>query len=104
MAGTIAATVIYTVSVVSVVSDVSSRINQVVQQRAPVAIASTELVGNLYSTLSTLRGYLLTGEVQAKRDRAAIWAELDRTAAAVDRMAEGFSSPQNKSNWREARA
>ncbi|MDH2348735.1 methyl-accepting chemotaxis protein [Bradyrhizobium sp. SSUT18] len=97
----LAATVIYTVSVVS---DVSSRINQVVQQRAPVAIASTELVGNLYSTLSTLRGYLLTGDAQAKRDRAAVWAELDRTAAAVDHMAEGFSSPQNQSNWREARA
>jgi len=41
---------------VSVVSDISSRIKHVVDQRAPIAIASTELVGNLYSTLSTLRG------------------------------------------------
>ncbi len=49
----LAATVIYTVSVVS---DISSRIKHVVDQRAPIAIASTELVGNLYSTLSTLRG------------------------------------------------
>jgi methyl-accepting chemotaxis protein len=97
----LAATVIYTVSVVS---DISSRIKEVVEQRAPVAIASTELVGNLYSTLSTLRGYLLTGDAQARRDRAAVWAELDRTAAAVDGMAQGFSSPQNKANWSEARA
>ncbi|MCA1478940.1 methyl-accepting chemotaxis protein [Bradyrhizobium sp. NBAIM08] len=98
--GLLAATVIYTVAAVS---DISSRIRTVVDQRAPVAIASTELVGNLYSTLSTLRGYLLTGDAQGKRDRAAVWAELDRTAAAVDRMAEGFSSPQNKTNWSEAR-
>ncbi|MBR0786715.1 methyl-accepting chemotaxis protein [Bradyrhizobium iriomotense] len=97
----LAATVIYTVAAVS---DISSRIRAVVDQRAPVAIASTELVGNLYSTLSTLRGYLLTGDAQGKRDRAAVWAELDRTAAAVDRMAEGFSSSQNKTNWSEARA
>ncbi|WP_128929007.1 HAMP domain-containing methyl-accepting chemotaxis protein [Bradyrhizobium guangxiense] len=97
----LAATVIYTVTAVL---DISSRINTVTNQRAPVAIASTELVGNLYSTLSTLRGYLLTGDAQGKRDRAAVWAELDRTMEAVDRMAEGFSSPENKVNWREARA
>jgi methyl-accepting chemotaxis protein len=96
----LAATVIYTVSVVS---GISARIKTVVDQRTPVAIASTELVGNLYSTLATLRGYLLTGDAQGKRDRAAVWGELDRTVAAVDRMAEGFSSPQNKANWRESR-
>ncbi|MGL9619404.1 methyl-accepting chemotaxis protein [Bradyrhizobium sp. U531] len=97
----LAATVIYTVTGVS---DISSRIKTVANQRAPVAIASTELVGNLYSTLSTLRGYLLTGDAQGKQNRASVWAELDRTMAAVDRMAEGFSSADNKANWREARA
>ena len=49
----LAATVVYTVFVVS---DISARIKHVVDRRAPTAIASTELVGNLYSTLSTLRG------------------------------------------------
>ena len=81
----LAATVIYTVAAVS---DISSRIKTVVDQRAPVAVASTELVGNLYSTLSMLRGYLLTGDAQGKRDRAAVWADLDRTAAgAAERLA-----------------
>jgi len=61
----LAATVIYTVMAVS---DISSRIKIVANQRAPVAIASTDLVGNLYSTLATLRGYLLTGDAQGKRD------------------------------------
>jgi methyl-accepting chemotaxis protein len=97
----LAATVVYTVFVVS---DISARIKHVVDRRAPTAIASTELVGNLYSTLSTLRGYLLTGDEQAKRDRAAVWAELDRTAAAVDRMAEEFSDGRSEANWREAKA
>ncbi|RXT39430.1 HAMP domain-containing methyl-accepting chemotaxis protein [Bradyrhizobium betae] len=97
----LAATVVYTVFVIS---DISARIKLVVDRRAPIAIASTELVGNLYSTLATLRGYLLTGDEQAKRDRAAVWAELNRTAAAIDGMAEGFSSSQSKANWREAKA
>ena len=86
------------------VGGVSTIVDRMVNLRTPVALASTELVGNLYSTLSTLRGYLLTGDAQGKRDRAAVWAELDRTAAAVDRMAEGFSSPENKASWSEARA
>jgi methyl-accepting chemotaxis protein len=99
--GLLVATVIYTVSVVS---EISSRIEGVVDQRAPVAIASTELVGKLYSTLATLRGYLLTGDTKGKSDRAAVWAELDRTVAAIDRLAAEFSNPQNKANWTEARA
>ena len=97
----LAATVVYTVFVVS---DISARIKHVVDRRAPTAIASTELVGNLYSTLSTLRGYLLTGDAQAKRDRAAVWAELDRTAVAVDGMAAEFSDARSEANWREAKA
>jgi methyl-accepting chemotaxis protein len=97
----LAATVGYTVYAMS---DIAARIEQVVDLRAPVAIASTQLVGNLYSTLSTLRGYLLTGNAQDKQARAAMWAELDQTASQFDRMAAGFTSPENKAIWSEAKA
>src|SRR5450755_4183880 len=73
----LAATVAYTVYAVS---DISWRVKQVVDLRAPVAITSTQLVGNLYSTLATLRGYLLTGDGEGKKNRAATWTELDQTA------------------------
>jgi methyl-accepting chemotaxis protein len=96
----LAATVGYTVYAMS---DISRRVKQVVDLRAPVAITSTQLVGNLYATLSTLRGYLLTGDTKGKEQRAAMWTELDRTAAQFDRMAEGFTDPANKAIWSEAK-
>ena len=97
----LAATVAYTAYVIS---DISSRFRQVVDFRTPVAIASTQLVGNLYSTLSTLRGYLLTGDPQGKLDRAATWAELDRTSDEFDRLAANFTNPENRQIWAEAKA
>jgi methyl-accepting chemotaxis protein len=96
----LAATVAYTAYAIS---DISDRFKRVVDFRAPVAISSTQLVGNLYSTLSTLRGYLLTGDAQGKQDRAATWAELDRTSSEFDRMAAGFTNPENRQIWAEAK-
>jgi len=97
----LAATVGYTVYATS---EISGRIRKVVDLRAPVAITSTQLVGNLYSTLSTLRGYLLTGDAEGLKSRAAMWTELDQTARAFDRMAEGFTNSENKAIWSEAKA
>jgi len=97
----LAATVAYTAWAVS---DVQTRFKRVIEIRAPIAIDSTQLVGNLYSTLSTLRGYLLTGDPQGKESRAAVWKELDRTAAEFEIKAANFTTAENKSRWEEAKA
>jgi methyl-accepting chemotaxis protein len=97
----LAIAVVYTINVIG---SVTPTIDRMVSLRVPVALESTELVGNLYSTLATLRGYLLTGNPQAKADRAAMWRELDTTTAAFDRRAERFTNPQNKRMWSEAKA
>ncbi|HLH89364.1 MAG TPA: HAMP domain-containing methyl-accepting chemotaxis protein [Xanthobacteraceae bacterium] len=86
------------------IAGVSERVDRLVTLRAPVSIASTQMVGNLYSTLATLRGYLLTGNPQGKLDRAAMWHELDETQASLDGMAARFSNPDNKRKWDEAKA
>src|SRR6188474_1531234 len=86
----LAVAVIYTIHVIG---GVTPTIDRMVNLRVPVAIESTELVGNLYSTLATLRGYLLTGNPQGKADRAAMWKELDTTAAAFERKVEHFTNP-----------
>jgi methyl-accepting chemotaxis protein len=87
-----------------VISGVSQIVERMVTLRAPVAIESTEMVGNVYSTLATLRGYLLTGNPQGKADRAAMWKELDATIAAFDKKVERFTNPENKRKWAEAKA
>lgn len=97
----IAVSVAYTVFAVGGISGI---VDRMVSLRTPVALASTELVGNLYSTLATLRGYLLTGNPQGKLDRLAMWKEMDSTAAAFDDKAAQFTNPENKRKWAEAKA
>ncbi len=86
-----------------VVGGVSQTVDRMVNLRAPVAMESSEMVGNLYSTLATLRGYLLTGNQQGKADRAAMWKELDSSAHAFGQKVEQFTNPENKRKWAEAK-
>jgi methyl-accepting chemotaxis protein len=101
MAALLAIAIGYTIFAVN---GISTTVDRLVTLRAPVSIKSTEMVGNLYSTLATLRGYLLTGNPQGKADRAAMWKELDGTAAELDKMVERFTNPENKTKWAEASA
>jgi methyl-accepting chemotaxis protein len=51
-------------------SHVNRNVERMVNVSTPVAIESTQLVANLYSTVAALRGYLLTGDQQSKIERA----------------------------------
>jgi methyl-accepting chemotaxis protein len=85
-------------------SGVNQNVGRMVNLRTPVAIEITQMVGNLYSTLATLRGYLLSGNQQDKIDRAAMWMELDSSIADFDKKAERFTNPDNRRKWSEAKA
>jgi methyl-accepting chemotaxis protein len=107
IAGFLAVCAIIALSVgytVFAVGGISTTVDRMTNLRTPVAVASTELVGNLYSTLATLRGYLLTGNPQGKLDRLAMWKEMDATVTAFDEMAAHFTNPENKRKWVEAKA
>ena len=84
------------------IGNVSTAVGRMVDLRTPVALRSTELVSNIYATLATLRGYLLTGNPQGKADRAAVWRELDANRAAMDKMAAHFNDATNARLWTEA--
>ncbi|QOZ55668.1 methyl-accepting chemotaxis protein [Bradyrhizobium sp. CCBAU 53338] len=86
------------------VGRISTTVDRMTNLRTPVALASTELVGNLYSTLATLRGYLLSGNPQGKLDRTAMWKEMDKAAAAFDEQAAQFTNPENRQKWQDAKA
>ncbi len=51
------------------VDTVETETTRMANLRVPVALTSTEIVGNLYASLATLRGYLLTGNPTMKQDR-----------------------------------
>jgi len=107
IAGFVAVCAIIAVSVgyaVFAMRGISLIVNEMVNLRTPVAIASTELVGNVHATLAALRGYLLTGNPQGKLDRVAMWKEMDATIAAFDEMSAHFVNPENQRKWAEAKS
>uniref|UniRef100_UPI0035274810 HAMP domain-containing methyl-accepting chemotaxis protein n=1 Tax=Bradyrhizobium sp. (strain ORS 278) TaxID=114615 RepID=UPI0035274810 len=85
------------------VSDVSERFRKIVELRSPVAIGSTQLVGDLQATLAALRGYLLTGDPEMKQQRAALWVEFDKSIQDFDRLAQQLRVPANRALWAEAK-
>ena len=85
-------------------SKVSVATDRMVDLRTPVALASTELVGDLYATLASLRGYLVSGDAQFKASRAAMWLEMDRTREKFDRLAQNFTTQKNKDDWGQFKA
>ena len=96
----LAAAVGYTVHTVV---GVSVLLERMVEMRTPIALNSTELVGDIYSTLAALRGYLQSGNPQFKLDRAATWKELDLSRAEFDRFAERLTNTENKRKWEQVK-
>ena len=96
----LAAAVGYTVHTVV---GVSVRVDRMVEMRTPIALSSTELVGDVYTTLSTLRGYLQSGNQQYKTDRAAMWKELDRSREEFERTAKRLTVQENKRKWEQVK-
>ncbi|MFO1190458.1 MAG: methyl-accepting chemotaxis protein [Alphaproteobacteria bacterium] len=72
--------------------------------RVPVALASTEIAGDVNASLAALRGYLLTGNPQLRTERAAVWADLDRQTENFDALAANFTDPRNRETWSEVKA
>ncbi|MBI3710788.1 MAG: methyl-accepting chemotaxis protein [Proteobacteria bacterium] len=84
-------------------NSISATTDRMVNLRAPVAIKSTEIVSNLYSTLATLRAYLLTGNVEFKNGRQGMWKELDDTRGELDKLAQRLANPEHKKSWEQAK-
>jgi methyl-accepting chemotaxis protein len=85
------------------VSDVAQKFRKIVELRSPVAIGSTQLVGDLHATLAALRGYLLTGDAEMKQRRASMWVEFDKSIQDFDRLADKLRVPANRALWAEAK-
>lgn len=106
IAGFVAVGIVLAVAVgytVYIVSGVSLLVERMVDLRTPIALNSTELVSNVYSTLASLRGYLLSGNPQGKLERAAMWKELEHSRAEFDRSAGRLTNPENKQKWEQAK-
>jgi len=86
-----------------VLRSVGQNVDRMANLRMPVSIESAQLASNLYATLAALRAYLMSASPQGNAERAAIWKEIDAIAAKIDKTADQFTDPVNKSKWTEAK-
>lgn len=85
------------------VQSVNGAINRTVTLRVPTAMAASDVVSNVYASLASLRGWLLTGNQTFKGERAAVWKDIDARSADMDRLAALWTVDANREGWRQAK-
>lgn len=63
---------------------IRSDTDAIVAEDMPAARLSGGLATDINASIAALSGWMLTGEAQYKADRATVWADIDRTVAALD--------------------
>jgi methyl-accepting chemotaxis protein len=74
-----------------------------VNLRVPTAMNASDLVSEVYATLASLRGWLISGNDVFKAERDGLWKEIHRRGAEMDRLSAQWSNPQNKQDWKDAK-
>ena len=96
----LAGVVIITMVKVHTVNEATARN---VNQRVPTAMNASELVSEVYATLASLRGWLISGNDVFKTERAGLWQEIQKRGAEMDRLSTQWSNPQNKQDWKDVK-
>ncbi|OAN48766.1 chemotaxis protein [Paramagnetospirillum marisnigri] len=76
-----------------------AKVERMVAFRMPVSEASSSIGKELYASLASLRGFLLTGKDSFKADRAQSWTEIAALTKAMDGLASRFTNPRNVELW-----
>jgi methyl-accepting chemotaxis protein len=74
-----------------------------VNLRVPTAMNASDLVSEVYATLASLRGWLISGNDVFKTERAGLWQEIQKRGVEMDRLSTQWSNEQNKQDWRAAK-
>ncbi|MCK5425959.1 MAG: MCP four helix bundle domain-containing protein, partial [Emcibacter sp.] len=84
--------------------NIDSQINRIDNLRVPTSAASAALVKDIYASLASLRGYMLTGADKFKTERAAVWADADRVSNDMDALSTKWTNPANVKKWTDFKA
>jgi len=74
-----------------------------VNLRVPTAMAASDLVSDVYASLASLRGWLVTGNAVFKAERDGFWKEIQKRGTEMDRLSRMWTNEQNKSDWQQAK-
>jgi len=96
----LAAIVVVTMIRVQTVNQATER---TVTLRVPTAMNASDLVAEVYATLASLRGWLISGNEVFKSERTVLWREIEKRGAEMDRLSARWTNPQNRQDWSNAK-
>ena len=73
---------------------------RIVDLRVPTSAASLGLVNDINASLAALRGWMITGNPSFKTGRAAVWADIAKVQADMDRLSASWTNPKNVAVWK----
>ncbi len=85
------------------VRTVNESTDRTVNLRVPTAMNAGELVADVYASLASLRGWLLTGSDVFKTERAVLWKDIEARGSEMDRLSGQWTTEQNRSDWKQAK-
>ncbi|NKB56845.1 MAG: HAMP domain-containing protein [Alphaproteobacteria bacterium] len=86
------------------VTTVQDESNRVVELRVPTAFTSAGIVESMYASLASLRGWMITGNPKFKTERAAVWSDIYKKRAEMDRLSATWTVPANIEKWTEVKS
>src|SRR5665213_1389017 len=82
---------------------VSESTERTVNLRVPTAMTASDLVAEVYASLASLRGWLITGNDVFKAERAVLWKDIQAHGSEMDRLSGQWTVEQNKADWKQAK-
>ncbi|MBT6911423.1 MAG: methyl-accepting chemotaxis protein, partial [Rhodospirillaceae bacterium] len=78
------------------VSSAKNMNDRIVNLRTPTSQSSARLVNNIYASLASLRGWMLTGNAAFKTERSAVWADIALVSTKIDGLSAQWTNPANQ--------
>jgi methyl-accepting chemotaxis protein len=85
------------------VRSVSEATDRTINLRMPTAIVAGDIVAEVYASLASLRGWLITGNAAFKAERATVWKNIQTQGADMDRLSSRWTADQNQQDWKLAK-
>jgi methyl-accepting chemotaxis protein len=86
-------TTLFEINIIKRVTD------RIVELRTPTSQASASMVQDVYASLASLRGWMLTGNPAFKAERHAIWEDIAEKRTDMDALAAQWTNPKNQAAW-----
>jgi len=85
------------------VRTVNEATDRTVNLRVPTAMTASDIVAEVYASLASLRGWLITGNDVFKSERAVLWKDIQARGSEMDRLSGQWTVEQNKLDWKQAK-